>query len=106
VAPFATGYSTVNSVATTEAVGAGLLIGGFGLWLALTDNAPQYVDYLLGLFGIWSIAAPFVFGYRALVAACYSDVVVGVVVFIAAIASIYSRSHHGALHRTPQSGDR
>jgi len=98
IAPFATGYSTVNSVATMEAVVAGLLIGGFGLWLAVAESAPQYVDYLLALFGIWSAAAPFVFGYRALVAACDSDVIVGVVAFLAAIVSIYYRSHHGAFH--------
>ena len=40
VAPFAAGYYGVNSIATAEAAVAGLLIGGFGLWLALADNAP------------------------------------------------------------------
>jgi len=100
VAPFAAGYYGVNSIATAEAVVAGLLIGGFGPWLALADNAPQYVDYLLGLFGIWSAAAPFVFGYRELVTAFYSDVIVGAIVFIAAVVSIYDRSHIGAVPKT------
>jgi hypothetical protein len=93
VAPFAAGYYTANSVATTEAIVAGILIAGFSLWLALADHAPQYVDYLIGLFGIWSVVAPFVLGYRELTAAFYSDVIVGVVVFLAAIGSIYARSH-------------
>ena len=99
VAPFATGYYGVNSIATAEAVVAGLLMGGFGLWLAL-DNVPQYVDYLLGLFGIWSTAAPFVFGYRQLVTAFYNDMIVGAILFLAAVVSIYDRSHYGAVRKT------
>jgi hypothetical protein len=98
VAPFAAGYYGVNSVATTEAIVAGLLIGGFSLWLALADNAPQYVDYLIGLFGIWSAVAPFALAYRDLTTAFYSDVVVGIVAFIVAVVSIYYRSHHRTLH--------
>jgi hypothetical protein len=92
IAPFAAGYYSVNSVATTESVVAGLLTSGFGLWLA-ADDAPHYIDYLLALFGIWSAAAPFVLSYRDLTTAFYSDVSVGVVVFLAAIASMYYRSY-------------
>ncbi len=96
VAPFATGYYNVTSVAAAEAVVAGLLIAGFSLWLALAEQAPQYVDYLIGLFGIWSVIAPFALGYRDVTMALYSDVIVGAVVFCAAIASIYARTHRGA----------
>ncbi len=98
VAPFAAGYYTVNSMATTEAIVAGLLIGGFSLWLAVADSAPQYVDYLLGVFGMWAVAAPFVLAYRDLSTAFYSDMVVGIVAFVAAIVTIYYRSHHRTLH--------
>jgi len=100
VAPFALGYSSLNSVATTEAVIAGFLIGGFSLWLALADYAPPYVDYLIGVFGLWSAAAPFVLAYRHLTAALDSDIVVGIVAFVAAIVSIYYRSHHRTLRPT------
>ena len=98
VAPFAAGYHTINSVATTEAIVAGLLIGGFSLWLALADEGPQYVEYLIGLFGIWSAVAPFALGYRDLTTAFYSDVVVDIVAFLAAAVSIYYRSHYRPLH--------
>jgi len=98
VAPFAAGYYTLNSVATMEAIVAGLLIGGFSLWLAVGDNVPQYVDYLIGVFGIWSAVAPFVLAYRDLTAAFYSDVIVGIVAFVAAIVSIYYHSHSRTLH--------
>jgi len=98
VAPFAAGYYTVNGMAATESIVAGLLIGGCGLWLALAEKAPQYVDYLLGVFGIWSTIAPFALGYQHLTAAFYSDVVVGIVAFLAAIVAIYYRSHSRTLH--------
>jgi len=41
-----------------------------------------------------------VFGYRELVTAFYSDVIVGAIVFIAAVVSIYYRSHYGAVPKT------
>jgi hypothetical protein len=77
-------------------VTAGLLIAGFALWLATADAAPLYVDYLLALLGVWSVAAPFALDYRTVLTALYNDVVVGVIVFLAAIVSIYYRSNAGA----------
>jgi hypothetical protein len=96
VDPFAAGYNTVNSVATTEAVVIGVLIAGFGLWLAVAIDAPLFVDYLIGLFGIWSIIAPFVMTFGHLTAAVYSDVIVGIIALVAAVFSIYTRAHAGA----------
>jgi hypothetical protein len=104
VAPFAAGYDNLSSVATIEAVVAGLLIGGFSLWRAVAEEPPQYVDYLIGLFGIWSVIAPFALGNWNLVTmAFYSDVIVGIVVLCAAITSIYARSRTGAGSMHPKS---
>ena len=61
---------------------------------------------MLGLFGIWSAATPFVFGYRELVTAFYSDVIVGATAFIAAVVGIYYRPHYGAVVRRPRNGFR
>jgi SPW repeat-containing protein len=86
IAPFALGYYTTNTVATTEAVLAGLLIAAFAFWPAWSAVAPGYVDYLLMLFGAWSAIAPFALAYQHLEVALYSDVAVGVIVFAAALA--------------------
>jgi len=102
VAPFAIGYYTVNRVATTESVVIGILIGAFALWLAWDEHTPQYVDYVLGALGLWSVAAPFALAYRELTRALYSDVVVGVIVFVLAILGLYYRSHYGARTLTPK----
>ena len=88
IAPFALGYSTLSDVAMYEAVAVGLLIGGIALWSALSTEAPAYLDYIVALFGGWSIVAPFVFGYHATVEmARNTDVVVGIAVALFALVS-------------------
>src|SRR5438552_3006178 len=90
VAPFATGYYTISSIATTEAIAVGSLISTFALWSAWAGRVPHYVDYALMLFGAWSIIAPFVLECRELELAFYSDVTVGIVVFLIAIVPALS----------------
>lgn len=96
IAPFAIGYRAMSTVAATEAVVLGVIIAATALWLAVAANAPQYVDYVLALFGVWSFVAPFALGYRMLETAFYNDMTIGVIVFLAAVVSIYSRSHAGS----------
>lgn len=92
VAPFALGYYTLSEVAMYEAVAVGLLIGGCALWAAFAKAAPNYLDYIVALFGGWSIAAPFVLGYHDTVqVARNADIGVGIVVaLIALIGHFYA----------------
>lgn len=86
IAPFALGYYTLSDVAMYEAVAVGLLIGGIALWSAVSADAPAYLDYIVALFGGWSIVAPFVFGYHTTVeVARNTDVVIGIAVALIAL---------------------
>jgi len=86
IAPFALGYYTLSDVAMYEAVAVGLLIGVIALWSALSTAAPAYLDYIVALFGGWSIVAPFVFGYHATVeVARNTDIVIGIAVALIAL---------------------
>lgn len=88
IAPFALGYYTLSDIAMYEAVAVGLLIGGIALWSALDTDAPAYLDYIVALFGGWSIVAPFVFGYDITVeVARNTDVVIGIAVALIALVS-------------------
>jgi len=88
IAPFALGYYRLSDVAMYEDVAVGLLIGGFALWSAMSTDAPDYLDYIVALFGGWSIVAPFVFGYHATVEmARNADVVIGIAVVLIALVS-------------------
>ena len=88
IAPFALGYYTLSDIATYEAVAVGLLIGGIALWSALGTDAPAYLDYIMALFGGWSILAPFVFGYHLTVeVARNTDIVIGIAVALIALVS-------------------
>jgi hypothetical protein len=88
LAPFALGYYTISDIAMYEAVAVGLLIGCVALWSALSTAAPAYLDYVVALFGGWSIVAPFVFGYHNTVElARNTDISIGVVVALIACVS-------------------
>lgn len=90
IAPFALGYHTLSEIAMYEAVAVGLLIGVCALWSALSKGAPAYLDYLVALFGGWSIAAPFVLGYHNTIeAARNTDIGVGVLVALIALIGHY-----------------
>lgn len=93
MAPFVLGYYTLNDVAMYEAVAVGLLIAVCALWLALSETAPAYLDYVVALFGAWSIVAPFVLGYHNTIeVARNTDIAVGAAVaLIAIIGRFYVR---------------
>jgi hypothetical protein len=87
IAPFALGYYRLSGVAMYEAVAVGLLIGGIALWSALSTAAPAYLDYIVALFGGWSIGAPFVLGYHQTVeVARNTDIVIGIAAALFALA--------------------
>ena len=91
-APFATGYDTINTVATTEAIVLGVLIAALGVWTALGTTVPAYIDYLLMVCGGWSIIAPFVLAYSDTPMARNSDVIAGIVVAAVAVYRAVSAS--------------
>jgi hypothetical protein len=92
IAPFATGYRTLSTVATAEAVVLGLLIAALALWTALGTGGPAYVDYLLMACGAWSIVAPFVLAYTDTAMARNSDVIAGIVVAAVAVYRVFLAS--------------
>ncbi len=82
VAPFALGYSHIAGAAPEDVI-LGILIAAFSLWMAATLVAPAGPSWLVVLFGIWVIIAPFVLGYaHQLGRAIANDVIVGIVVLI------------------------
>jgi hypothetical protein len=85
VAPFALGYSTLSEIATYQAVAVGLLIAGCALWSALSTATSKFLDYVVALFGGWSIAAPFVLGYHNTIEVA-RNTDIGVGLFVALIA--------------------
>lgn len=90
IAPFALGYYTLSEIAMYEAVAVGLLIGGCALWSALSKATPAYLDYVVALFGGWSIVAPYVLGYHNTIeAARNADMGIGILVALVALISHY-----------------
>ncbi len=85
VAPFALGYSHVAGAAPQDVI-LGILIAAFSLWMAATFVAPAGPSWLVVVFGIWVIIAPYVLGYaHQLGSAVANDVIVGIVVLILAL---------------------
>ena len=87
IAPFALGYYALSEIALYEAVVVGLLIAGIALWSAMGTAAPAYLDYVVALFGGWSLVAPFVLGYHETIeVARNTDIVMGIAIALIALA--------------------
>ncbi len=85
ISPFVLKYSHVTG-AVPEDVILGLLIAAFSLWMAATYEAPAGPAWLVVLFGIWVVIAPFVLGYSPQMAsAVANDIIVGIVVLVLAL---------------------
>jgi len=83
------------SVVTANDVVLGVLLVACSWWIVGAMAPPVGIAWFEMLCGLWLIAAPFAFGYRAMRAASINDVVVGIVtIIVAAIAST-------AITRTP-----
>lgn len=100
VAPFVVGYHLVSAAAATEDVVMGMLILAVALWTALAAAPPAGASWVVFLFGLWVIVAPFAIGYNLMsTSAMTNDVVVGIVTLIMgvlrAIATSPERVPHG-----------
>ncbi len=96
VSPFVLKYSHVAG-AVPEDVILGILIAAFSLWMAATYEAPAGPAWLVVLFGIWVIIAPFVLGYSPQLGSHVANpIIVGIVVLVLALLRAV-----GAGRRTP-----
>ena len=96
IAPFALGFRMMSGRAATEDVIFGILIAIFSLWTALKVDAPKAAGWLLGLFGLWVLIAPFVLRTYAVARVTPNDVVVGIIVLILAILRATAGGPHPA----------
>jgi hypothetical protein len=91
-APFALGYRGTSLLATGEAVILGIIIAGCSLWVVLKLKAPAAISWLVMLFGLWVVIAPFVLGYRSITLAFVNDIVVGILVLVLALTQVMLRA--------------
>jgi len=84
----------MSGKATMDDVIFGILIAAFALWTALRADAPKYVGWLLGLFGLWVLMAPFVLSTRGVARVTPNNVIVGIIVLILAVLRTYGSGTH------------
>jgi hypothetical protein len=83
IAPFALGFRMMSGRATIEDVIFGILIAAFSLWTAF--KLTKFAGWLLGLFGLWVLIAPFVLRTHDIARVTPNDVIVGLAVLVLAI---------------------
>ncbi len=81
-APFLLGYAGASRVAMGEDIVMGILIALFSLWVAAGTDTMMGQTWLLLLFGIWTLIAPFVLAYSRITAAQRNDLSVGIIVIV------------------------
>jgi hypothetical protein len=83
LAPFIIGYSSVTGP-TTNAIILGIVLGLFGLWVALSKSAStvRTLSWVNAILGAWLIVAPFIINYGGKTGPLVNDIIVGVVVAV------------------------
>ncbi len=94
IAPFALGYRMMSGRATIEDVIFGILIAAFSLWTAL--KLTKAAGWLLGIFGLWVLIAPFVLHTHVVRRVTPNDVIVGIAVLVLAILRTTAGGEHPA----------
>ena len=83
ISPFALGYRMISGRATIEDVIFGILIAAFSLWTAL--KLTKAAGWLLGIFGLWVLIAPFVLQTHSVRSVTPNDVIIGLAILILAV---------------------
>ncbi len=95
VAPFALGYGATVPGSRAEDVIMGILIAVFSLWSNLATVVPAGVNWLIFVFGIWVVIAPFVLGYsHASSTELANDVIIGIVTLILGLVRAAGAGRH------------
>ncbi|HVC20974.1 MAG TPA: SPW repeat protein [Vicinamibacterales bacterium] len=86
VAPFVVGYRRISAAAATEDAVMGILILAVSLWAALAAAPPAAASWIVFLFGLWVVVAPFAIGDRSMAtSARMNDVIVGALTLIMSV---------------------
>jgi hypothetical protein len=98
LAPFFLGYSA-STAALWDAIIIGVTLIVLGAWAAIsnqisTDKTLNWINVALG---VWLVIAPFIFGYVAVAAALWNDIIVGIIAVVLAgwAAITIGRQHSG-----------
>ncbi len=88
IAPFVLGFSTMTATLWSNIV-VGVLLIIFGVWAAVSDNfsADRTLDWINAVLGLWLLISPFVLGSSVIMAALWSDVILGIVALVLGVVA-------------------
>ncbi len=101
IAPFALGYGMISRRAAIQDVIFGILIAAISFWTAIRLDASKYARWLLMLFGLWVIIAPFALRLHSLSKERPNDIIVGLAVLILAGIGSWTMSQHRVSSEKP-----
>jgi hypothetical protein len=88
IAPFVLGFSTMTAMLWSNLI-VGILLIIFGVWAAVSDrmSTDRTLDWINAILGLWLLISPFVLGGSAVMAALWSDVVLGIVALVLGVVA-------------------
>ncbi len=88
IAPFVLGFSTMTATLWSNII-VGVLLIIFGVWAALSDNfsTDRTLDWINAVLGLWLLISPFVLGSSFILAALWTNVILGVVALVLGVVS-------------------
>ncbi len=86
--PFVLGFSTMTATMWSNIIVGALLII-FGVWAALSNNlsTDRTLDWINAVLGLWLLISPFVLGSSVIMAALWSDVVLGIIALVLGVVA-------------------
>lgn len=83
IAPFVFGFSAIATPYISNLI-VGVLFVIFGLVTALSGNlgTDRTLDWIVAVLGLWLIISPFILGLTTMVAAQWSNVVLGLIALV------------------------
>ncbi len=93
IAPFVLGFSTMTATLWSNII-VGILLIIFGVWAALSDrmNTDRTLDWINAVLGLWLLISPFVLGSSVVMAALWSDVILGIIALVLGVVSAVRES--------------
>ncbi len=93
VAPFVLGFSTMTAALWSNII-VGILLIIFGVWAALSNrmSTDRTLDWINAVLGLWLLISPFVLGSSVIMAALWSDVILGIIALILGVVAALRES--------------
>ncbi len=93
IAPFVLGFSAMTATLWSNII-VGILLIILGVWAAVSVrmSTDRTLDWINAVLGLWLLISPFVLGSSVVLAALWSDVILGIIALVLGVVAALRES--------------